>query len=256
MGLTFATDDGSATGTLRQSAALWSPGGFPRLSALATLADCVAGYRAVQDFEGAWLGTSELAAHGPFRPTHDDVVAVAELLRRRRSGAVYEVTVRSGPTAAPVAAATVTLALLSRQGERRIPTGAIRPADVPAPPLASIDDLLTLEHLDTETHLAVTDGIRNSWGVVAGGMLTMLVEAAAERSASSATGCDCRVESLGMHFLAPGRVGPLAARASVLSRPTTTGAVHLQVRVLDRGADDRLLATVSAVATTIGDGTV
>ena len=145
MGLSFRTDGSTATGTLACSPGLWPAGRRPRLGALAALADCVAGYRAVRDFDGAWLGTSELAVHGPFRDARDDVVAAAELLRRRRSGAVYEVTFGSGPDGPPLAEATVTLALLSRQGERKVPRnggGARREAPEP---LQSLGDLLELE---------------------------------------------------------------------------------------------------------------
>ena len=47
--------------------------------------------------------------------------------RKRRSGAVYEVTFGSGPDGPPLAEATVTLALLSRQGNARSPATAAAP---------------------------------------------------------------------------------------------------------------------------------
>lgn len=256
MGLSFRTDDGAATGTLPFSPALWSNDGRPRLSALGALADCVAGYRAVRDFDGAWLGTSELAVHGPFRAADADVDATAELLRRRRSGAVYEVVFHSGKSGTPLAEATVTLALLSRQGERKLPTTAGRRPSAPCRPLTTIGELVTLEEDDEAalTRLEVTDTIRNSWGVVAGGMVTLLCECEAERAATAGAGRAQRVEGLGMHFLAPGRAGPLAARATLLSDPTATGMRYLRVRVVDQGADGRLLATASATVAPLTPG--
>ncbi len=251
MGLSFRTDGSTATGTLACSPGLWPAGRRPRLGALAALADCVAGYRAVRDFDGAWLGTSELAVHGPFRDARDDVVAAAELLRRRRSGAVYEVTFGSGPDGPPLAEATVTLALLSRQGERKVPRnggGARREAPEP---LQSLGDLLELEETgagDGGSQLRVTDGVRNSWGVVAGGIVTLVSEVEAERTAGLAEGRPCRVEGLGMHFLAPGRIGPIVARATLLTGSPSDGSAHLRVRIHDSGADDRLIATASATA--------
>jgi acyl-coenzyme A thioesterase PaaI-like protein len=215
------------------------------------LADCVSGYRAVRDFDGAWLGTSELAVHGPFREADDPVVARAELLRRRKSGAVYEVTMVSGPDAELLAEATVTMALLSRQGERKLPR-----VDGPFPrpveePLESLGDLVDLDEGGTgagETRLTVTDAVRNSWGVVAGGIVTLLTEVEAERRAGMATGSPCRVDGLGMHFLAPGRSGPIIARATLLGDGWGDGSSHLRVRVHDAGDGDRLIAAASATA--------
>ncbi len=251
MGLSFRTDGSSATGTLAFSPGLWPSGRRPRLGALAALADCVAGYRAVRDFDGAWLGTSELAVHGPFRDVRDDVVAAAELLRRRRSGAVYEVTFGSGPDGLPLAEATVTLALLSRQGERKIARNGGGARWEAPEPLESLGDLLELEESgagDGGTRLRVTDGVRNSWGVVAGGIVTLLSEVEAERMAGLAEGRPCRVEGLGMHFLAPGRIGPIVARATLLTGAPSDGSAHLRVRIHDAGADHRLIAAASATA--------
>ena len=251
MGLSFSTVDGRTSGRLPHSPALCSSGGRLRLGAMAVLADCLSGYRALGDFEGAWVGTSELAIHGPPPRTPGGVEATADLLGRRRRGAVYEVTVRVGDD--PVAVATVTLGLLSRQGEPKVPstiTGK-EPPDGPPGNLGSLEDLLHLEPAGEGggTSLQLDDGVRNSWGVVAGGVLALVAEVEAERVANALWPVPCAVEALGLHFLAPGRVGPIVARATLLApgrRDDPTGATHLVVRMLDAGADGRLVASASA----------
>lgn len=78
-------------------------------------------------------------------------------------------------------------------------------------------------------------------GSLEGGVISTLVDVAgasagalALRSASVAT------EHLSVSMLAPGRVGPVRATGSVL-RAGRSGAVA-EVRVVDRGQEDRLLA--------------
>lgn len=254
LGLSFTTEGGMSTGRLPWSPALRSASGRIRLGGLAVLADCVSGYRAVRDFEGAWIGTSELAIQGPFRQARAGVVATADLLRRRRTGAVYEVHFHDEGGGSPLAVATVTLGLLSRQGERKIPAsiaGRAAEADA-ATALQSMDDLLPVERTaDSDgSALPIAEEIRNSWGVVSGGIISLLTEAEAERVAGLAAGGPCALEALGMHFLSPGRVGPIVARATLLSdrRHLPGAAEHLRVRIRDAGADDRLIATASATA--------
>ena len=258
LGLSFSTEGGVSTGRLPWAPALRSANGWIRLGALAVLADCISGYRAIRDFEGAWIGTSELAIHGPFGEALAGVVATADLLRRRRTGAVYEVRFHNADGGSPLAVATVTLGLLSRQGERKVPaaiTGRSAVADA-ASALESLDDLLPVER-PTDGHgsaLSIADEVRNSWGVVSGGIISLLTEAEAERVAGLAVGGPCSLEALGMHFLAPGRVGPIVARAALLSdghRAHGTAA-HLRVRIHDAGADNRLIATASATAAPAG----
>ena len=81
-----------------------------------------------------------------------------------------------------------------------------------------------------------------------GGIVTLLCEVEAERMAGLAAGRACRVEGLGMHFLSPGRIGPIVARATLLTDTPGEGSSHLRVRVHDAGAGDRLIAAASATA--------
>lgn len=244
MGLAFSAQDGNVTGRLPHSPGLCASDGRVRLGALAALSDCLVGYRAVDDFAGAWIGTSELAIFGPSGLAPAGVEATADLLRRRRRGAVYQVGARAGTDT--LAVATVTLGLLSRQGEPKVPATVTGPTAGEPGPLGSLSDLLALELVPGGggTALPLGAGVRNSWGVVAGGIIALLAESEAERAAGCLLDVPCAVEGLVLHFLAPGRAGPLEARAERLG--PAGNPVHLQVRVVDAGAD-RLVATAGAV---------
>ena len=122
MGMHFASADGVTTGHLPVVGALCRAPGLVRIGALTVLADCVAGFDALSAFDMAWVGTSELAVHGPFRATAaSEIVATGRLLKRRRTGGVFEVAIHdadsaSGTPERPLATATATLSLLSQQG--------------------------------------------------------------------------------------------------------------------------------------------
>jgi uncharacterized protein (TIGR00369 family) len=84
--------------------------------------------------------------------------------------------------------------------------------------------------------LPIADHVRNPWGILHGGAIAMLVDAAA----AGVVGPDAVVVDMVLHFLRPGRVGPAVARARVWgARPDG----HLvRVEVVDAGADDRVMS--------------
>jgi|GEM_PF-2124000 len=265
MRLEFETVDGITTGRLPVVPALCRAPGLVRVGALTTLADCVAGYAALGAFDMAWMGTSELAIHGPFRPAAGAVaVATGRLLKRRRTGGVFEVIVDDeaggagrGDRPGPLATATATLTLLSRQPGTKLGSAITRQAvdadTVRA--IRSLEDLVRPRPLPGGgLFLHLSDNIRNSWQVLSGGITALLAELAAESAASDALGRPCVVDGLGLHFLAPGRVGPIEARAEVVSRfgGDPTAAVHLRVRLTDAGAEDREVMAASATARPLG----
>ena len=98
--------------------------------------------------------------------------------------------------------------------------------------------------LPGEIRLDAPPRVRNPWGIVHGGAIAVAVDAAACAAVAHPTGIDIdtdelEVTDLAMHFLSPGRVGPLVARGELIG---SHGDDHLvRVTVRDRGADDRLL---------------
>jgi acyl-coenzyme A thioesterase PaaI-like protein len=259
MGLRFESADGVTTGRLPVVPALCRATGLVRIGALTILADCVAGFDALSAFDMAWVGTSELAVHGPFRETAaGEIVATGRLLKRRRTGGVFEVTVHDGGTGPgghdrPLATATTTLSLLGQQTGTKVGAAIAEHVGAHAAVSAvrSLDQLVRPERLvGGGLRLAITGNVRNSWQVLSGGIAALLAELAAESAAEAVLGGPWVVDGLGLHFLAPGRVGPIEARAEVVSAPGEGGppVAHLRVRLTDAGAGGRQIVAASATA--------
>jgi acyl-coenzyme A thioesterase PaaI-like protein len=260
LGLEFSTTDGVTIGRLPVHPALFSSPGLLRIGILTTLADCVAGFDALSAFEMAWIATSELGIHGPFRPVAgDQVIATARLVKRRKTGGVYQVTMtdRPGdPRHPPIASATVTLSLLGQQNGTKLDSAIAAHVEELAAvsPLQHLSDLIEPVPLDGGgLRLFMTDSVRNSWRVLSGGVSSLLAELAAEERATAVTGGPCVVDGLHLQFLAPGRDGPIEARAEILSVQSLAedigqGKVHLSFLLTDRGADHRELVAGTATA--------
>jgi uncharacterized protein (TIGR00369 family) len=106
------------------------------------------------------------------------------------------------------------------------------------PPL---DRYLGIRTVDaTALAVDVTDQLRNPWGILHGGVTAALVDLAARHATGGVTTTDAV-----LHFLAPGRVGPVVARVLPVGERPDGALVRVEVR--DLGAEDRLLA--SAVVT-------
>ena len=261
MGLRFEPGNGHTTGRLDVIPALCRAPGLVRVGVLSILADCVAGFDALSAFDMAWVGTSELAIAGPFCAARSgEVVADGRLLKRRRTGGVFSVTVHDadpGPDGGPLATATATLSLLGRQPGTKLGSAiAQQPGTRRAvASAASLDEVIRPEPIDGGgLRLAITDNVRNSWQVLSGGIAALVAELAAEAAAGAALGGAWLIDGLGLHFLAPGRLGPIEARAQVLSDPGPGRApvAHLGVRLTDAGADGRLIVAASATARPLG----
>jgi len=258
--LAFETTDGVTTGRLPVHPALCSAPGLVRIGALTILADCVAGFDALSAFDMAWVGTSELGIHGPFGTVvGDEIIATGRLLKQRKSGGVFEISMRDSGRRdghGPLATATVTLSLLSQQRGSKLDSAIAEHTGQLAPvtPLTSLSDVLEPRSLPGRgLALELTDNVRNSWQVLSGGVAALLTELAAQEAAAEALGGHCIVDGLSLHFLAPGRSGPVEARADVLAAQTdrngiAPGTAHLSVRLTDAGAEDRLIVAATATA--------
>jgi uncharacterized protein (TIGR00369 family) len=88
--------------------------------------------------------------------------------------------------------------------------------------------------------MAMRDDLRGPAGTLEGGIVSTLVDVAGASAAARSLGGMVATESLTVSFLAPGRDGPIRATAVVL-RSNNGGAVA-DVRVVDTGHDDRLMA--------------
>jgi uncharacterized protein (TIGR00369 family) len=96
------------------------------------------------------------------------------------------------------------------------------------------------------TQVAVECDVRpdltNPAGMLQGGIIATIVDVAGGIAAARAADARlCFTSDLTTHFLSAGRVGPVRAEARILRHGRST--VVVAVRVIDTGADDRLMAT-------------
>jgi uncharacterized protein (TIGR00369 family) len=99
---------------------------------------------------------------------------------------------------------------------------------------------------DGSVQLGIDDRLRNPWGILHGGVTGCLVDTAGELAASAAIGGPVRVASQMVRYLAPGRVGPVRGEPRVIA--AEDGRALVEVRVVDEGADRRLIAVGSLTA--------
>ena len=88
--------------------------------------------------------------------------------------------------------------------------------------------------------LDLRDDLRGPAGSLEGGVVSTLVDVAGASTAAMAVGGLVATQHISVSFLAPGKEGPVRATGVPL-RVGRTDAV-VEVRVVDRGKDDRLMA--------------
>jgi uncharacterized protein (TIGR00369 family) len=126
-----------------------------------------------------------------------------------------------------------------------------RPAVLVIEPLAGevppLVEWLGLRAVDASTvALDVRDELRNPWGILHGGVVAALVDAAAENEALAACGGGHATADAVVHFLAPARVGPVRASATLVGERRDGRVARVEVR--DAGAGDRPVAVAVTTA--------
>lgn len=116
-----------------------------------------------------------------------------------------------------------------------------RPLLLVAPPLEPnatphLTEFLGTFPIDATTlGLEITDELRNPWGILHGGVTAALIDSVGCHATGGAATTDCV-----LHFLRPGRIGPVTASATRLGRRPDGDLVRVEVR--DQGAENRLMA--------------
>ncbi len=238
--------EGAATvlGHAPAPAYLRSADGTIAMGALLGLADSVAGLCGGLAALPGWVVSTNLM----LRAVHLDIVGPlalrADVLRAGRNAVVTSVSIRdAGADDRLVADGALTSAILVPDGG---PPVYDRPLRLDAPTLDPAvtpklaDFLGTRAVADDALAIDVTEQLRNPWGILHGGATAALVDLAARH----ATGGRATTDTV-LHFLAPGRVGPVTARVATVGARADGALVRVEVR--DEGADGRLMAI--AVAT-------
>jgi len=183
-------------------------------------------------------------AHGTGGLTLD-----THVLRRGRSSVVTRVEVADSEGAA-VATSWMSCAILTPVNGPPPFNRPVRPfeREVPNDPIfaASPHEFfnLTAGDMPGVALLEIEQRLRNPWGILHGGSSAVVLDAAARSlvlgRATVEPTPEAIVTDLAVHYLSPGRVGPIVATASSKG---SRGPDHLvRVEVRDQGADDRLMA--------------
>jgi uncharacterized protein (TIGR00369 family) len=226
---------------------------------LAALVDSISGMASGIAALPGWIVTTNLnVRRAPaylFGPTGTGpLVLDTEVLRRGGSAIVTRTSVTAADDGTAVATGWMTAAVLAPNGGPPEIARPVRPMGferVDDPTFAAGPDTffaLRDGRAPGEVALDLVDRTRNPWGILHGGAMTVLADTAA-RSAVAGTPAltptpGLAVADLNVHYLSPGRVGPVRATARVIG---AKGLEHLvRVSVVDHGAGDRPLVVALA----------
>lgn len=233
--------------------------GRPRIGVVAVIADMIAGQTAIREVSPSWIATSNLALQVGELPTGGALVGHPKVLRRGATTIVIEVRIEHHESDAPASARNVGLStlgfsILPRRSELQAALhrsrdtgedGVYAPVGrgFAKPLLEAIGVRFDATGAGT-AEVDLDPYLQNTLGALQGGVVAILVEAAAERLAASAFGSAVRVRGLELQYLKLGRKGPIRARAREFAR--TAAGMIVRVELDDRGDGDALL-TVATV---------
>lgn len=232
---------------------------------IAAMADAIGGVTSGLAALPRWIVTTNLSVRRPrttptLRPG-DHLVFRAETLRRGRSAIVVQTTVTAGDGSA-VATSWITCAVLTPANGAPPVSRPLRRSALEAPDEPRFrshpTDFFRLRPVGASgaVGLEIDPPLRNSWGILHGGAVAMAIDAAARRAACGgpdvAPAGSLTTDVL-VHYLSPGRVGPVVATPTVVGE--RRDEVLVRVAVHDHGADDRpvALAVVTAARDAAGD---
>jgi acyl-coenzyme A thioesterase PaaI-like protein len=236
---------------------------------LAILVDIVGGAIATRVLYPDRTATADLQLQ-LLRPTiGPEVEARVSVLRKGRTTMVLEVLLLDAPggrfpgEGPPNAWATMTYAVLPRTDDpplmQPLPSESERTTIGPASLSRPVLEAIGIEMGDPgSARVALPLGayVSNTFGALQGGVMALMGAAAGSSAIEGALGLPrgaaCTVD-LQVAYLAMGRVGPIVSEPDTTMIDTDTdsdtdGALGAVTRLLDRGADDRLVAMVQVAA--------
>ena len=253
MGLTMREMEPASPGEVRlhgsapAASYLRGPDGGIAFGALLTLADSVGGLCGGLAALPGWVVSTNLMLRAVHRDVIGPIGLTSTTLRVGSRATVTSVTLSdSGAQDRPIAVGTLTSAVLQpAEGPPVYQRPLVLECDPPDPATApSLREFLgAAATAPNQVSLEVVDRIRNPWGILHGGATAALVDLAGLH----AVGGHATTDAV-LHFVSPGRVGPITATVTELG--TRADGHLLRVDVTDVGADDRLVATAITTVTT------
>jgi uncharacterized protein (TIGR00369 family) len=261
--------DATASAWLPVSPHLLASNGGVHAGVLAILVDVVGGAIATRVLYPDRTATADLQLQ-LLRPARgSEVEARASVVRKGRTTLVLEVVLFDAPggrlpgDGAPNAWATMTYSVLPRTDApplmaplpREPERSQMGPASLTRPVLEAIG-IEVGDPGSAGVALLVGDYVSNSFGALQGGVMALLGSAAGSSAIDDALGVDIGSAStvdLQVAYLAMGRVGPIVSEPDAImveNGATADGTASAVIRLVDRGADDRLTAVVQVGAVT------
>jgi len=248
-------DDLGSTLTLPVVPELLDESGGLRAGVVGTVADIVCGEVALRRVVPGWMATSSMSLQLAKLPGDGTLRVRPRLLRHGRTTLVLEVAIDHVETERSCGLGILSFAILPKQTERQ---SRAMWAEEPAPvtTFANASSGFTKPLLETiglqpdpddtcVCHLQPVPYLGNTLGAMQGGVVSMLIDAAAERFGSSALGAPCRVAGLELHYLELARKGPVRATAREVGR--LGSGITVRVELHDEGRDETLLTLGSVV---------
>ena len=173
------------------------------------------------------------------------------LVRRGRSLVVLQTDVFDVDQETASATAGAAFAVLPDRGTLQGGRPGKRPARGEFPRSGSPLEQPILEKLGIEAidaaagrfTMPLSDYVRNTYSALQGGLSGVLAELACRGMGECLLGRRPSTRDLRIRYLSQGRVGPFETKTEVLRRSPTD--VLARVRIVDRGAEDRLVALAS-----------
>ena len=245
LGVTLREQDDEViiVGTAPAASHLVDPDGIPHAGVLLGMIDSAGGVCAGLASLPRWIVSTNLVGRIVPRPLERGIVLRARVLRAGRNSGVTAIDARVDATDALLADAVLTSAVLEpAEG----PPNYDRPLVLAVPPtpkpLPDPNSFYGVRPATAGVELALTETVRNPWGILHGGVTTTVVESAVRHTLGGAS-----LTSVVLHFLRPGRVGPVRAVATWIG--TRPDGELLRVEVRDLGADGRTMAVAIVTAT-------
>jgi uncharacterized protein (TIGR00369 family) len=223
---------------------LRGPHGNVRAGALLTMLDSVGGITGgLASLPDGWVVSTNMGARTLAREHAGPIRIDGTVLRKGRNNVVTNVTIRDeGAGGRLIMDGVLTSAILVPEAGPPVWPRPLRMeysgADVDH---QALQEWLGMRAVGPDAiEIALRDGLRNPWGILHGGVVAALVDAAAEHATTSGVTTD-----VVLHYLAPNRVGPVRATANVIGRRSDGDVVRVEVR--DDGTE-RVTAVAVAVA--------
>jgi uncharacterized protein (TIGR00369 family) len=228
--------------------------GSVRAGVLATLVDVISGEQSAKAVRPDWIATSDLVLHLTAPARRGTVYATPNIIRQGRTTVVIEVSLGHAPRETTLGLATLTFSRIPARTE--VQTMDER-AEVRRTDFATDDSGLGAPYptrlgarmLDPTTGAAempVTPYNANSIGALSGGAMATLIDLSAEAVGRAHGDADWVTTDFAIHYLAPGRHGPITTSARPLR--TDTASTLTRIEVHDQGAGNRLIAVATTTA--------